>query len=165
MIIIENSAVITASSSDIWNMFLKLNECYFDLSKNHISYKCISGSPNKIGAIYKMREYFRGKQISIKYKLVELIENEKIVMFSEFPHVLLGMKVTYTIKSENGNSILNEKIEFGFDIPIINFLINPLIRLIISPYIESIKSDQQGRFSGIQKMFTISESELIETTL
>jgi len=162
MITIENYDRITSSASDIWNMFLRLNECYFDLSKNHISYKCIGGSPNSLGSIYKVREYFRGRQISIRYRLIEIVERNKIVLLSEFPHVLLGMKITYTLKEEENSTILNEKIEFGFSNPIAALIINPIIRLIISPYVQNIKSDQRERFTGIKKMFLKNEPELVE---
>ena len=72
---------------------------------------------------------------------------------SEFPHVLLGMQVSYNISARENDSVISEKIQFGFSVPVIGPLINSLIQLSILPYLKNIKSDQDERLNGLKKFF------------
>ena len=158
MIILEKSILLDTDSNKVWSLFTQLNEKFSELHKSHITFKCIAGNPNQVGSIYKLKRYFRGKIISIKYKLTEFTPNSKIVLFSEFPHVLLGLKITYMLRESNSQTIVIEKMEYGFNKPFFARIFNPIIKIILIPYLQYLKTDQEERLSGIRNVFKV-ESE------
>lgn len=161
MISIKNNIEIESGKKEVWEFFLKLNERYPEISKNHVSFKCIYGNLNKAGSIYKVRNHFRGKIIQIKYKLTKIIEQERISFISEFPHVLLGLKLTYNIEGNENRCIIYEEIQMGSNFPLLSNLFDSIIKVIFYSDLPLLKTDQDDRLKGIKDLF-VHKMEMVE---
>ena len=164
MISIKNNIEVEATKDEIWELFKKLNEKYSEISKNHVSLKCIEGIPNQVGSIYKIRNHFKGKIIEVKYKLTEVNENERISYHGEFPHALLGLKLKLSIEAKGNSSVIFEEIRFGTEIPIIDRIFDAILKLYFRTNFEIINNDQKDRLSGLKRIFK-KQPEKVEAVL
>ena len=153
MISIKNNIEAKAGKPEIWELFTRLNELYPGLSKNHVSLKCIEGIPNKIGSVYKVRNHFKGKILEVKYKLTEVVENERIAYEAEFPHALLGLKLKLNLEAKGDSSIIFEEIRFGTSIPLFDKLFDAILQIYLHTNLDIINEDQKDRLKGIRKFF------------
>lgn len=162
MISIKNNIEIETSVKEVWELFKKLNERYSEISKNHISLKCIEGVPNKVGSIYKVKNHFKGKILEIKYKLTEVIELKKIAYSAEFPHGLLGLKVNINVEQNGDNCIVFEEIRFGTRLPVLDKIFDAILNIYLYQNLLNIKNDQKDRLTGLQKLFTKEPKQVEE---
>lgn len=153
MISFKDNVEVGASKNEVWNFFRNLNEHYSKISKNNISFKCIAGVPNGLGAVYKIRNHFKGKILELRYKIVEIKENERLVLNAEFPHVLLGLRIIYNLEGNDFNTVIYEEIQFGSKLPLVDKIVDSVLKIYLCSSFNAISNDQKERLSGLRKLF------------
>ena len=150
MIIIEESISIKTTPQNLMDFTKNLEENYYIISKDHVSFRNLKGDPITEGSKFEQFEMFAGKKLGGRYKVARVIPNERIEFQATFPRSLIGGRVIFEVKKENDGIILKEKIILGSRAFIIGKHINRFLKMFMTRFYGKLKEHQVKGLNNIK---------------
>ena len=114
MITLSDSIEVEAAPEAVFEWMVQRmsdKESYQAWHPEHLDIRWMKGNPLKVGSIGCAEEYLHGVLHTLKFRIVEIIPDRKIVYRALFPQSILAARNTFVIKPEGvGRCIFTAKI-------------------------------------------------------
>ena len=103
---LEDSVEIYAPPEQVWDFFYNLDGNYQTWHpKDHVVFKWIEGTPMEIGTTFYAEEYAMGEVKQYKGKVIEAIQNRKIVFELSYPISIMTPNIEWIIEPKGNTSV------------------------------------------------------------
>lgn len=134
MIVLSDTIEISAPAKEIYLFFLRFQENYLAWHPDHTFCRYLTDGPMGIGSVIYIEELLHGKPHKLKLRITRL-EPYSLIEYHNF----MGTKGLFLFEQKSSDSTLfTAELRFGLDIPILEKLLDPILRLLLSRQLKGI---------------------------
>lgn len=137
MIELTDTIDIDVSPETVWSWFQSLPEHYKEWHPDHISCRWVRGDAFEPGARMEAVERLHGRRHRLLLKMIGT-ESGRRVQYRVYP----GVNGSLSAEPTGTGSRFTAKIEIGTRLPVISWIIDTILRIVLAPHLEAIRQHQ-----------------------
>lgn len=132
MISIVETTELPAPPARVWRFFSEMDEHYRDVHQEHLVWRTLKGKPLAEGTVWFGDEWVGPIRVSSRFFTHSVEPGRSFSYRVGFPGALVGAGGSFRFTpSADGGCEMREEVHFGFRIPLLGWLVDRLLSLVL----------------------------------